>query len=87
MPAKCWHYGRDAICFKHPAFNLNFPCRRVRLRHINGVLVRCFALPAIVVTIGTVSRYRGLAIVVLGDQAFTGYPALMVEWGQGYFSG
>jgi rhamnose transport system permease protein len=31
-------------------------------------------LPSIVVTIGTVSLFRGLASVVLGDQAFTGYP-------------
>jgi rhamnose transport system permease protein len=52
---------------------------------LNGVLVTRFALPAIVVTIGTVSLYRGLASVVLGDQAFTGYPQLMVDWGQGYF--
>jgi rhamnose transport system permease protein len=34
-----------------------------------------------------VSLFRGLASVVLGDKAFTGYPELMVEWGQGYFFG
>jgi rhamnose transport system permease protein len=54
---------------------------------LNGVLVTRFALPSIVVTIGTVSLYRGLASVVLGDQAFTGYPQLMADWGQGYFFG
>lgn len=54
---------------------------------LNGVLVTRFALPSIVVTIGTVSLYRGLASVVLGDQAFTGYPAAMTDWGQGYFFG
>jgi rhamnose transport system permease protein len=52
---------------------------------LNGVLVTRFALPSIVVTIGTVSLYRGLASVVLGDKAFTGYPQLMADWGQGYF--
>jgi rhamnose transport system permease protein len=52
---------------------------------LNGVLVTHFALPSIVVTIGTVSLFRGLASVVLGDQAFTGYPQLMIDWGQGYF--
>jgi rhamnose transport system permease protein len=52
---------------------------------LNGVLVTRFALPSIVVTIGTVSLFRGLASVVLGDQAFTGYPQLMSDWGQGYF--
>ncbi|WP_395406198.1 ABC transporter permease [Pseudoduganella sp. UC29_106] len=54
---------------------------------LNGVLVTHFALPSIVVTIGTVSVFRGLASVVLGDQAFTGYPQLMADWGQGYFFG
>lgn len=54
---------------------------------LNGFLVTRFALPSIVVTIGTVSLYRGLASVVLGDKAFTGYPQSMAEWGQGYFFG
>jgi rhamnose transport system permease protein len=54
---------------------------------LNGVLVTRFALPSIVVTIGTVSLYRGLASVVLGDKAFTAYPQLMTDWGQGYFFG
>ncbi|KAB8041237.1 ABC transporter permease [Janthinobacterium aquaticum] len=52
---------------------------------LNGYLVTRFDLPSIVVTIGTVSLFRGLASVVLGDQAFTGYPQLMADWGQGYF--
>lgn len=52
---------------------------------LNGVLVTAFSLPSIVVTIGTVSLFRGLASVVLGDKAFTGYPQLMSDWGQGYF--
>jgi rhamnose transport system permease protein len=52
---------------------------------LNGVMVTRFGLPSIVVTIGTVSLFRGLASVVLGDQAYTGYPQLMADWGQGYF--
>ncbi|PWF54602.1 ABC transporter permease [Massilia glaciei] len=52
---------------------------------LNGVLVTRFALPSIVVTIGTLSLFRGLSSVALGDQAYTGYPELMSEWGQGYF--
>jgi rhamnose transport system permease protein len=51
---------------------------------LNGFMVTRFGLPSIVVTIGTVSLFRGLASVVLGDQAFTGYPSLMTDWGQGY---
>ncbi|MGB9990274.1 ABC transporter permease [Massilia sp. SM-13] len=54
---------------------------------LNGFMVTRFGLPSIVVTIGTVSLFRGLASVVLGDQAFTGYPSLMTEWGQGYVFG
>jgi rhamnose transport system permease protein len=54
---------------------------------LNGFLVTRFALPSIVVTIGTVSLFRGLGSVVLGDKAFTGYPQLMADWGQGYFFG
>ena len=41
------------------------------------------ALPSIVVTIGTLSLYRGLAQVVLGDQAITGYPERLSTWGNG----
>lgn len=52
---------------------------------LNGILVTRYALPSIVVTIGTVSLFRGLASVVLGDQAFSGYPQVMADWGQGYF--
>ena len=52
---------------------------------LNGILVTRFGLPSIIVTIGTVSLFRGLSSVVLGDKAFTAYPQLMVEWGQGYY--
>lgn len=51
---------------------------------MNGVLVTKFRLPSIVVTIGTMSLFRGIASVVLGDQAFTNYPTEFGEWGQGY---
>jgi rhamnose transport system permease protein len=50
----------------------------------NGVLVTRFGLPSIVVTIGTMSLFRGLAQVVLGDQAITAYPAGFSDIGQGY---
>ena len=51
---------------------------------LNGWLGTRWKLPAIVVTIGTLSLYRGLAQVVLGDQAITGYPETLVTWGNGY---
>jgi len=50
---------------------------------LNGWLVTRWKLPSIVVTIGTLSLYRGLAQVVLGDQAITGYPETLSGWGNG----
>lgn len=50
---------------------------------LNGWLVTRWKLPSIVVTIGTLSLYRGLALVVLGDQAITGYPETLSMWGNG----
>jgi rhamnose transport system permease protein len=52
----------------------------------NGALVTRFALPSIVVTIGTMSLFRGIAQVVLGDQALTKYPPSFQAIGQGYVS-
>ena len=50
---------------------------------LNGWLVTRWQLPSIVATIGTLSLYRGLAQVLLGDQAITGYPDLLSTWGNG----
>jgi len=54
---------------------------------LNGLLVTRFGIPSIVVTIGTMSLYRGIALVVLGDQAYTNYPDTLSDWGQGYVFG
>jgi rhamnose transport system permease protein len=50
----------------------------------NGLLVTRLGLPSIVVTIGTMSFFRGVSFIVLGDQAFKGYPASFDFFGQGY---
>jgi len=50
----------------------------------NGLLVAGIGLPSIVVTIGTMSLFRGIAYIILGDKAFTGYPASFAYFGQGY---
>lgn len=50
----------------------------------NGLLVAGFGLPSIVVTIGTMSLFRGISFIVLGDGAFTGYPPAFGWFGQGY---
>jgi|TARA_B100001094_G_scaffold332683_1_gene405830 rhamnose transport system permease protein len=51
----------------------------------NGVLVTRFGLPSIVVTIGTMSLFRGISFIILGDQAYRGYPQDFAYFGQGYF--
>lgn len=50
----------------------------------NGFLVTCMGLPSIVVTIGTMSLFRGISYIVLGDQAYRGYPSDFAVFGQGY---
>jgi rhamnose transport system permease protein len=50
----------------------------------NGLLVTRLGLPSIVATIGTMSLFRGIAFIVLGDQAYTGYPESFAWFGQGY---
>jgi rhamnose transport system permease protein len=50
----------------------------------NGFLVTGLGLPSIVVTIGTMSLFRGLSFIILGDQAYKGYPESFAFFGQGY---
>jgi rhamnose transport system permease protein len=50
----------------------------------NGALVTGLGLPSIVVTIGTMSLFRGFSYIVLGDKAYTGYPSEFAYFGQGY---
>lgn len=51
---------------------------------INGGLVAGMKLPSIVVTIGTMSLFRGISYIVLGDKAYGGYPESFAYFGQGY---
>lgn len=46
----------------------------IALGAVNAVLIVRFGLPSLAVTIGTLGLYRGLAYVVLGDHAVTGFP-------------
>lgn len=50
----------------------------------NGLVITRFKLPAIVVTLGSYSLFRGIAYVLLGNRAVTGYPYQFAELGQGY---
>ena len=47
-------------------------------------MVTGLGLPSIVVTIGTMSLFRGISYIILGDQAYKGYPADFAFFGQGY---
>lgn len=54
---------------------------------INGILVTRFNLSSIVITIGTMSLYRGITYILLGDQALNAYPKSFAWFGQGYVWG
>ncbi|MFW6719501.1 ABC transporter permease [Streptomyces sp. MAR4 CNY-716] len=47
---------------------------------LNGWLVTRVGLPPLAVTIGTLTLYRGLASVVLGDKAVAGFPDTYSRW-------
>ncbi|HEX6479558.1 MAG TPA: ABC transporter permease [Ktedonobacteraceae bacterium] len=48
---------------------------------LNGLLVTKLALPSLVVTIGALALFRGLAYVVLGDQAVSNFPTTFTNFG------
>ncbi len=54
---------------------------------LNGTLVSRLKLPPLVVTLGTYAFFRGVAYVLLGDQAARDYPAAFTYIGQGKLPG
>jgi len=50
----------------------------------NGLLVTRIGVPSIVITIGTMSLFRGIAQVTLGDQALTTFPSGFTNLSQTY---
>ena len=53
----------------------------------NGLLVTRFNLSSIVITIGTMSLYRGITYILLGDQALNHYPESFARFGGGTCGG
>ena len=53
----------------------------------NGLLVTRWGLPALVVTLGTLALYRGLANAVLGTSYVTNFPPEFTAFGFGYVPG
>lgn len=54
---------------------------------MNGVLVSWLGVHSIVVTIGTLSLYRGIAVSIVGDEAYTSFPSGFSWFGQHYLWG
>src|ERR1700750_968851 len=54
---------------------------------LNGLMITRLGLPSLAVTIGTLGLYRGLAFVLLGDEAVTEFPQGTLSWFQGTFAG
>jgi len=54
---------------------------------LNGFLIAKVKLPALVATLGTYAFFRGIAYVLLGDQAGRGYPPAFNYLGQGKIPG
>jgi rhamnose transport system permease protein len=54
---------------------------------LNGYLISRLKVPALVITLGTYAFYRGVAYVLLGDQAARDYPAAFATIGQGHIPG
>jgi rhamnose transport system permease protein len=54
---------------------------------LNGVLVTRVGLPSLVVTLGTLALFRGLALVVLGPRGVSGFPQWFTDFGFGTIPG
>lgn len=52
----------------------------------NGLLVGVLNLPSLAVTLGTLAAYRGLAFVILGGGAVSGFPTDFTNIGGGYIA-
>jgi rhamnose transport system permease protein len=52
----------------------------------NGILIGVLNLPSLAVTLGTLAAYRGLAYVILGSNARSGFPTDFTNIGGGYVS-
>ena len=51
---------------------------------LNGVLITMVGIPAIAITLGTQSLFRGICHIVLQNKAYTEFPEAFSYFGQGY---
>jgi len=54
---------------------------------LNGLLVARGGLPSLVVTLGTLALFRGMALIVLGPDGVSNFPAAFTQLGFGYVPG
>ena len=54
---------------------------------LNGLLVARGGLPSLVVTLGTLALFRGLALIVLGPRGVSDFPPAFTELGFGHVPG
>jgi rhamnose transport system permease protein len=54
---------------------------------VNGLLVARGGLPSLVVTLGTLALFRGLALIVLGPRGISDFPPAFTELGFGHVPG
>ena len=50
---------------------------------VNGLLVTRLGLPSLAVTIGTLALYRGIALIILGSNTISSFPAAYTSIGDG----
>lgn len=77
--AQLWHSGMDV--WVAAAIGLVIAGG---LGLVNGLLIGVLNLPSLAVTLGTLAAYRGLAYVILGGQARSGFPTSFTNIGGGY---
>jgi rhamnose transport system permease protein len=54
---------------------------------LNGVLVARVGLPSLVVTLGTLALFRGMALIVLGPRGISNFPPAFTDFGFGHVPG
>jgi rhamnose transport system permease protein len=54
---------------------------------LNGLLIARGGLPSLVVTLGTLALFRGMALIILGPDGVSNFPAAFTQLGFGYVPG
>ena len=77
--AQIWHAGVNVWLAAAAALVI-----AMVLGLFNGLLIGVVGLPSLAVTLGTLAAYRGLAYVILGGNARSGFPFSFTKIGGGY---